>query len=342
MTQKSLNERAEKLLKLLIQQYIHSGDPVGSKVLAEQSGTPLSSATIRSVMADLEDAGYLHSPHTSSGRVPTEKGYRFFVDSLLTAEKKPEEKMNLKLKSGEDTASLLKSTGNLLSDVTKLAGLVSLPKRSRVYLEHIEFLPLSEKRILVVLVFNDREVQNRIITTDRTFTAQELQQASNFLNEQYVGKSLLAIRRMLLQAMKKDRQQMNCLMNVAIEMAARAFQQDLDEDSYLVAGQSHLLGMSDITGLDQVKMLFDTFARKRAILHLIDKCLSTGDTHIFIGKEAGNDVFKNMSIIAAPYHIDGEILGVLGVIGPTRMPYDRMISVVNMTARLLNSALARG
>lgn len=344
MASKKLNERAKNLLKLLIQEYIHHGEPVGSHVLAKTGTLSLSPATIRNVMADLELAGYLKSPHTSAGRIPTDKGYRFFVDSLLTSDSKSKTDNTLKLeiKPNEDTASLLKTTGNLLSEVTKLVAFVSLPKRSRVCLQHIEFLSLSERRILIILIFDDREVHNRIITTDRSFTSSELLQASNFLNEQYVGKNLSTIRRILFKALKQDQREMNHLMKAAIKMAAEAFQQSsMEEETYLMTGQSNLIELAQVSEIEKIKSLFEAFSQKQTLLYLIDRCLGTVDTQIYIGKEAGIEVFKESSIVTTPYQFNGEILGVLGVIGPTRIPYDHVISVVTMTARLLNSAFNR-
>jgi len=338
-----LNHRAQLLLKSLVEQYIQHGEPIGSKTLAHTAGMKISPASIRLSLAELEEAGYLHSPHTSAGRIPTEKGYRFLVDSLLTTEVAPSNHSPLLLDINplEDTASILKAASYLLSDVTKLAGLVSLPKRNCVYLKHIEFLPLSEKRILVILVLNDHEIQNRIIAADRLYSQSELQQAANFLNEQYSGKDLSSIRRALLRSMKNDQRAINKFMSTAIKMASQALHEK-KEDEYVMAGQSHLLGLVDnASGLDQLKLLFDAFAHKQAILHLIDKSLSAVSTQIFIGKESGNEAFKEVSIITAPYKLNEEVLGVLGVIGPIRMPYNRVISVVNMTAQLLNSVLVQ-
>lgn len=338
----TLDERSKQLLKLLIEQYIQHGEPVGSKSLARQSDFPLSSATIRNIMAELEKIGYLHSPHTSAGRVPTDQAYRFFVDHLLTNNEFSDERaypFSPDIEAHPNTTALIKNASRVLSSMTKLAGLVSLPKRNRISLKHIEFLALSDKHILAILVFNDREVQNRVIQTDRAFSSSELQEAANFLNEQYVGKDLMTIRRVLLRSMKSDQQTMNRLMKTALDMAAQAFQEDLEQEDYVLAGESNLLGLAHVTGVDRIQLLFEAFTQKQMILELLDKCLTAVNTQIFIGKESGYEVLDHLSIVTTPYHTEGEILGVLGVIGPTRMPYDKIIPVVNMTAKWLSHAL---
>ncbi|HCU05056.1 MAG: heat-inducible transcriptional repressor HrcA [Gammaproteobacteria bacterium GWE2_42_36] len=338
----ALDERSKQLLKLLIEQYIQHGQPVGSKSLAGQPDFPLSSATIRNIMAELEKVGYLHSPHTSAGRIPTDQAYRFFVDHLLmNNELLGEEACSFPqdMESHPDTTALIKNASQVLSSMTQLAGLVSLPKRNRISLKQIEFLALSDKHILAILVFNDREVQNRVIQTDRAFSASELQETANFLNEQYVGKDLLTIRHALLRSMKEDQQTMNRLMKTALDMASQAFQEDIEQEDYVLVGESNLLGLAHITGVDRMQLLFEAFTQKQMILELLDKCLTAVNTQIFIGKESGYAVLDHLSIIATPYQTEGEILGVLGVIGPTRMPYDKIIPVVNMTAKWLSNAL---
>lgn len=342
MAKKELNSRSWQLLRLLIERYISDGQPVASKSLANDLGLSISPATIRNVMADLEHAGYIVSPHTSAGRVPTAQGYRLFVDDLLTI--KPVDSNNMEhlrsqLHPNQNTTALLQKASALLSDVTKLAGVVTKPKHNQINLRHIEFLSLSNNRVLTILVFNNREVQNRIIYVDRAYSASELQQAANFINDKYAGKDLLAIRKKLLASMKSDRDTMNELTQTAIDMANKVFRDGVEQKDYMMAGQSHLLDLADTAGLERLRFLFDAFTQKQAILHLLDKSLQTSGVQIFIGKEAGSDVFNDFSVVTAPYEADGEILGVLGVIGPTRMPYDRVISVVDITARLLGAAL---
>jgi heat-inducible transcriptional repressor len=339
---KTLNERTQKLLNLLVDSYIRDGQPVASKKLASDAALPLSPASIRNMMADLEKSGYICSPHTSAGRVPTEQGYRLFVDNLLTT--KPlqyKELANLKisLDPDRDDSSLVETASSLLSDITQLAGLVTAPKRNRVNLRRVEFLPMTQNKILTILVFDKREVQNRIIYTDKKYSPAELEQAANYVNEQYVGKDLLAIRRDLVAAMKDNRHEMNGMMKAAINVANKAFKEDGEPKSYIMAGQSNLLSLTAVESLDRLKALFDAFSKKQSILHLLDKCLHADGMQIFIGKEAGYDFFEDFSVVAKPYEVDGEVLGVLGVIGPSRMPYDQVISAVDITARLLSKAL---
>lgn len=340
-----LNERAQHLLKEVVERYIRDGQPVGSKVLAEGMAMGLSSATIRNVLADLEEQGYLYAPHTSAGRVPTSRGYRFFVDSLVTI--KPIDRNTLsqfhqQLPSNADVGNLVASASNLLSDLTRLAGLVMLPRREQVMLRHVEFLPLADNRVLVILVLNGQEVQNRIICTQRVYTEQELQQAANYLNATYAGRDVLEVRERVLDAMKDDRFQMDRLMQAAIEVANQAFVEPNKENDFVMAGQSHLLELADGTGVQHLQQLFEAFNQKRDILHLLDQCLSAEGVQIFIGQETGYAPLDECSLVTAPYSVDDRVVGVLGVIGPTRMPYERVISIVDMTAKLLSAALNPG
>lgn len=337
-----ISERAQQLLKAVIERYIRDGQPVGSKTLAEEGAMGLSPATIRNVLAELEELGYLSSPHTSAGRVPTVQGYRLFVNSLITVQpldNNTVQHFKKQLNLAADTTHLVTSTSNLLADLTHLAGLVMLPKREHLPLRHVEFLPLSDNRILVILVLNEHEVQNRIITTDRIYNISELQQAANYLNATFAGHDLLAIRKKILEAMREDRNAMNRLMQAVIEVADKAFEKPQNDTDYILAGQSHLLGLADVTGLNQVQQLFEVFSQKRDILHLLDQCLNTQGVQIFIGEESGYSVLDSCSLVTAPYRVEGEAVGVLGVIGPTRMAYDRVIPIVDITAKLLSAAL---
>ncbi|MEK6730892.1 MAG: heat-inducible transcriptional repressor HrcA [Pseudomonadota bacterium] len=337
-----LDERSWQLLQQLIRRYIHDGQPVSSKTLSEVPEIALSSATVRHVMADLEQCGYVVSPHTSAGRIPTEQGYRLFVDHLLTTGLSAcddIEHLKERLEIRQSTSDLLKTTSELLSDMTHCAGLVTVPKHNHVNLEHIEFISLNQKRVLVILVFSNNDVQNRIIHTDRSYTAQELQRAAAFLNQEYLGKDLMAIRAALLSSMQQDRKSMDDLMHIAIVMADQALKVDLYQDAYLISGQSHLLNRADMTNIDCLQALFEAFKQKQILLGVLNQCIQTDSVQIFIGKEAGSDVFDNFSFVTAPYMAGDEVLGVLGVIGPTRMPYDKVISVVDMTAKMLTSAL---
>lgn len=342
-----LSERAQRLLKALVHRYIRDGQPVGSRVLTRESGLDLSPATVRNVMADLEEAGYIRAPHTSAGRVPTDRGYRFFVDSLLTA--KPlhgpdVERLSIRLDGEGDTEHLLDSASNLLSGLTRLAGVVTLPKHGLGAIRHLEFLPLSDRRILAILVLNDHEVQNRVIHADRDYSAAELQQVSNYLSAEFAGKSVTEVRRSLLEAMRADQQDMNRLMSAAIAVARQLFEEEDAEggEDFVLAGETNLMTFAELSSVDKLKELFEAFSRKRDILHLLDRCLAAEGIQIFIGEESGYEAFDGMSLVTSTYRSDEEVLGVLGVIGPTRMDYDRVIPIVDVTARLLGHALKPG
>jgi len=340
MSDAAVNQRAQQVLKILVERYIQDGSPVGSKTIADEYALGLSPATIRHILADLESAGYLVSPHTSAGRVPTSQGYRLFVNSLLTV--KPcdnQEVQALKDKFDSDLtmSNLLQSASILLSGMTQLIGVVALPRRNRIELRHVEFLAMSSNRVLVILVLNNREVQNRIIQTDRVYAPNELQQASNYLNMHYVGKDLLNARKELQAVLQQDRQYMNQLLKTAIEMTDKAV--DESNKDYVIAGQNNLLSYTKETNLEALRTLFDAFTQKQEILNLLDYALDAEGVQIFIGKESGYDAFDGCSIVTTSYAVDGQLVGSLGVIGPTRMPYDRVISAVDITAKLLSAAL---
>ncbi len=340
-----LSERSLHLFKALVEHFIDDGTPVGSRTLSKDSSLGLSPATIRNVMADLEDVGLLHSPHTSAGRIPTVKGYRLFVDSLLRVNdlnSSQVEKMARELDPESDFQSLMQRTSSMLSDVTQLAGVVMLPRTEQSILQHIEFVALSSNRVLVILVVNDREVQNRIINTDKTYSAPELQQVSNYLNEIFVGKDLNHVRTSILEELEKMKDQVNQSMQSAIEMAQMAFNSDTtksDSDDLLFSGQTNLMDVAELGEVDQLKKLFETFNQKRDILHLLEQAINADGMQIFIGEESGYDVLDNCSVVTSPYEVDGQILGVLGVIGPTRMHYERVIPIVDITAKMLGAAL---
>lgn len=335
-----LNQRAQQILKVLIERYIEEGAPVGSKTLAEERALNLSPATIRHILFDLEEAGYLSSPHTSAGRIPTELGYRFFVNSLLTV--KPIEEMTVQevqnqLHSDLNLSNLLQSASNVLSGLTNMVGLVTLPRRNRTALRQVEFLPLSGNRVLVILVLNNREVQNRIIYTDRTYTQSELQEAANYVNAHYVGKDLLAARKELLTAIQHDKDKMANLIEVTIDIANKAFSSE--NDDYIVAGQVNLLNQTKQANLEQIRSIFEAFTKKQEILALLNHAMEAEGVQIFIGRESGHEAFDHCSIVATPYSVEGQVIGTLGVIGLTRMPYERVISAVDVTAKLLSAAL---
>ena len=339
----NINERAQRLLTLLVERYIRDGQPVGSKTLAREPEISLSPASIRHIMADLESAGFLASPHTSAGRVPTARAYRFFADTLLGVHTFSEEcvgDFDRALNPNVDTKTLVQSASALLSDFTHLAGVVTVPRRDRVTLRQVEFLPLSGNRILVILVLNQREVQNRVITMDRPYSASELQQAANYLTTHYAGKDLGMIRRNLLTALRDDQVEMERISRLIVQMADEAFA-DVAESAndYVVAGEAHLLQMADEASVEHLRSLFEAFSEKRDILNLLDHCLQAQGIQIYIGDESGYDALEECSVVTSPYTVDGKVVGVLGVIGPTRMDYDRAIHTVDMTAKLLSSAL---
>ena len=338
-----LSERAQHLFRVLVQRYIGSGQPVGSRTLSRDSGLDLSPATVRNVMADLEDLGLLRSPHVSAGRVPTVQGYRFFVDSLLNVAPIDEgELLHLRtqLEIKGERESLMDAATSLISDVTHMAGIVTLPKQERLILRHVEFLALSPERVLVILVVNGSDVQNRVIHLGRPYSQALLQQVGNYLNEVCAGKDLLEVRKSLLAELKEHRSSLNELMLTAIEMADKAFVKDTgDEEALLVSGQTNLMEYGELADMEKLRHLFEAFREKTDLLHILDQCLRADGLQIFIGEESGFEVLDGCSVIAAPYQREGKVLGVLGVIGPTRMAYDRVIPIVDVTARLLGAAL---
>ncbi|HEY6453178.1 MAG TPA: heat-inducible transcriptional repressor HrcA [Steroidobacteraceae bacterium] len=342
----ALNERAQHLLRVLVQSYIRDGAPVGSRTLSRDSGLTLSSATVRNVMADLESLGFVTSPHTSAGRVPTDKAYRFFVDSLLRAQMPADalslEEIRRQLDLPADSSkSLVAAASQLLSNITHLAGVVTLPLAQAASLTQIEFLALSENRVLVVLVLNDREVQNRIIQLDRHYAAEELRRAASFLNEHCAGRTLSQIHTELVQQLKDTHEHLNQVMLDAIAMAQRLFEQGSVPESfeYVIAGETNLMELGERASVDKLKRLFEAFNEKRDILHLLDQSLKAEGIQIFIGQESGYGILDDYSVVTAPYSSEQGVIGVIGVIGPTRMAYERVIPIVDLTAKVLSSAL---
>ena len=339
----ALDERTQHLLRTLVERYIRNGQPVGSRTLARDAGLDLSPATIRNVMADLEELGYLRAPHTSAGRVPTARGYRFFIDALLHLKPLEHEEIEaLRRRIGQpvrDGAELARSVSGLLSGATHLAGVVMLPRRKVATLRQIEFLPLTENRVLVILVLNSQEVQNRVIQTRRPYSATELQQAANYLNQQFTGQDIQQVRASLLRDLREARDCLDRLMQTVVEMAEQTFEAEPSGEDYVVAGQTQLMQYADLSDLDKLRQLFEIFNHKRDLLHLFDQCLHADGVQIFIGEESGFEALEECSVVTAPYSVEGRVLGVLGVIGPTRMAYDRVIPVVDVTARLLAATL---
>jgi len=336
-----LNARSQQLLKNLVERYIHDGQPVGSRVLSKDSDLNLSPATIRNVMADLEDLGLIHSPHTSAGRVPTVNGYRFFVDTLLTVKPLHEQELDKLHKGLDDIGNddALDMASKLLSETTQMAGVVTLPRQELVCLRHIEFLPLSNTRVLVIFVTNEHEVHNRIIHTAKKFSAAQLQQAANYLTAQYSGQSLAKVRAAVVKEMEEDRQRMNQSMLDAVTMAQMAFDKDASHEDYVLSGETNLMSFAELSDMECLKSLFDAFSQKRGIIHLLDQCLAAEGVQIYIGEESGYRAFEHCSLVTSPYTVNDEVVGVLGVIGPTRMAYEKIIPYVDVTAKLLGAAL---
>lgn len=336
-----LNERSMQLLKTLVERYISDGQPVGSRVLSKDSDLNLSPATIRNVMADLEDLGLVHSPHTSAGRVPTVSGYRLFVNSLLTV--KPLESKELthlhQQLSHDEQGDVIGAASRLLADLTKMAGVVTLPKREVVFLRHIEFLPLSHGRVLVIFVTNEQEVHNKIIHTSKVFSPAELQQSANYLNSIYSGHSLQSVRKSVLKDLQDDQERMNQGMLDAVRMAQLAFGQDAAKEDYVLTGETNLMGFSELADMDRLRKLFEAFSQKQDVIHLLDQCMQADGVQIFIGEESGYQAFDHCSLVTSSYSVSDEVVGVLGVIGPTRMAYEKIIPFVDVTAKLLGAAL---
>ena len=343
----SLPERAQHLLRVLVQSYIRDGLPVGSRSLSRDSGLTLSSATIRNVMADLEEMGFVTSPHTSAGRVPTDRAYRFFVDTLLKAELPSADSRELAgiqeqlAATSENPKALVSAASQLLSSVTHLAGLVTLPVAPASTLSQVEFVSLSDKGVLVILVFNDREVQNRIIQLERRYSADELRRAAAVINESCRGLTLPELRGSLLRQLKEAQEGLNRQMLDAVAMAQRAFEQQQPAGGidFVIAGETTLMGIADLGSVERLKRLFEAFSERRDILHLLDHSMRADGVQIFIGHESGYEILDDCSVVAAPYSTAEGVAGVLGVIGPTRMAYERVIPIVDVTAKLLGSAL---
>lgn len=341
-----LSDRAKFLLNVLVDGYIQDGQPIGSRTLAKQSGLKLSAATIRNVMADLEECGLIHAPHTSAGRVPTSLGYRYFVNHMVTAKQIDEQAvstMKARLQTENSSRMIIQSASDLLSGMTQLAGVVSIPKRDTQAIKQIDFVKLSETRVLVVIVVKHDEVQNRIIDLDGTINNDQLQQASHILNELLVGKPLSQAKTLLLDAMEKDRSAMNQIMIDAIKLGEQAvdYSQSPSEDACVIAGESNLMSYDDLSDITQLRQLFVAFNQKRDVLSLLDKCMQAEGIQIFIGRESGYSAFDECSVITAPYSMDDDTLGVIGVIGPKRMHYDQVIPTVDIAAKLLSAALKK-
>ena len=341
-----LNQRARQLFRCLVEHYIHNGQPVSSRCLARDSGMSLSPATIRNVMADLEDLGLLCAPHTSAGRIPTTKGYRLFVDNLLKTEETLDEdgmrRLGEELEAGmeEDAPEvLLQRVSGMLSNFTRLAGIISLPRCDSLVVERIELIALSGKRVLAILVGNKREVENRVFSTERRYSAAELQRASNYLSSLLCGRELGKARACLLGELQRTRENMDALLKKVMELTDLAQRHRQTADHYFIAGQTNLMDVQELGNLDKLKRLFEVFSDKREMLYLLDRAIHADGMQIFIGAESGYPVLDDCSVVTSTYQRDGKVVGVLGVIGPTRMRYRQVIPVVNVTARALSATL---
>ncbi|CAG0957703.1 Heat-inducible transcription repressor HrcA [Methylophilaceae bacterium] len=336
-----LDKRAQILLKTLVEHYISDGQPVGSRTLSKCSGLDLSPATIRNVMSDLEEMGFIASPHTSAGRIPTQRGYRFFVDSLLTIQ--PLQSKEIKRLASElsspDPQELISVTASMLSNLTQFAGVVMIPKRKSIAFRHLEFMPLSERRILVIIVTTDGNVQNRIIMADKPYSASELTQASNFFNQHYAGFTFEQVQARLHEELKQMQSDMTRLMSAALEASNRALHED--KDGVVISGEHNLLQVDDLsTNVGSLRKLFEVFERRTQLMQLMDNSQRAEGIQIFIGGESGYLPLDECSMVTAPYEAQGQVIGTLGVIGPTRMAYERIIPIVDVTAKLLSSALS--
>lgn len=339
-----VDQRAQHLFKLLVEQYIEAGTPVASKALATLPDVTVSPATVRNIMGQLETVGLVTSPHTSAGKVPTNQGFRFFVDSLLNIEPlEPGRVQELQSELNPDLspAELVANASDLMSEITQMTCLITTPIRNKVNLRHVEFVRLDDERVLVILVLNDREVQNRVVHIEQSYSDIELTQAANFINREYGGHSLLDVRQAILESMQADKDRMDGLMQAALDVASAAFAEpQVESQELVVSGESRLLDFSEDTG--KIKLLFEAVSRKGRVLHLLDRCLESSGVQIFIGEESGYQPLGEMSLVTAPYDVHGDVAGVLGVIGPTRMAYQEVIPIVDITARLLSAAMARG
>lgn len=336
-----LDERSRTLLKTLIERYIADGQPVGSRALSKLSGLDLSAATVRNVMADLEDLGYIASPHTSAGRVPTPRGYRFFVDSLLVTHPLETERIHAiegRLHPAQPQ-QLMTSASHLLSGLTHFAGIVLTPRRKAPRIRQMEFVSLSEKRILLILVTADGDVQNRILFTERAYSSSELVVASNYLNEYFSGHDFESIRNQVKIDLLRLRSDLQSLMAAALAASDDAMNRE--DEQYIISGERNLLEVEEFSSnMKQLRELFDLFEQRTSLMQLLDISHRAEGIQIFIGNESGLAPLDECSIVTAPYEVDGQIVGSVGVIGPTRMAYESVIPIVDVTAKLLSSALS--
>ena len=331
-----LDDRAKLLLKALVERYIADGQPVGSRTLSKESGLELSPATIRNVMSDLEDLGLIASPHTSAGRVPTARGYRLFVDTMLTVQREGLQAPNL---APDQPQKVIANAAQILSNLSHFVGVVMSPRRASVF-RHIEFLRLSERRLLVIIVSPEGDVQNRILFTETDYSQSQLVEAANYLNTHFAGMAIEQVRARVQQDLVRLQGEIAQLMQAAVQVSSEALTQDHNE--VVISGERNLLSVSDFSGdMGHLRRAFELFEQKTQLMRLLDVSSQAEGVRIFIGGESQFVPMQELSVVSAPYEVDGQVVGTLGVIGPTRMPYDRMIQIVDITSRLVSNALSQ-
>jgi heat-inducible transcriptional repressor len=330
-----LDDRSKLLLKALVERYIADGQPVGSRTLSRASGLELSPATIRNVMSDLEELGLIVSPHTSAGRIPTARGYRLFVDTMLTVQTGHYASHSL---APDQPQKVISNAANLLSSLSQFVGVVIAPRRTSAF-RHIEFLRLSEKRLLVIIVSPDGDVQNRVIYTELDYQQAQLVEAANFLNSHYVGLEIEQVRERLKHEVESLRGEIATLMQAAVNISSEAIAETQDE--VVISGERNLLSVADFSSdMGHLRRAFELFEQKAQLMRLLDSTGQAEGVRIFIGGESQVVPFEDLSIVSSPYEVDGKVVGTLGVIGPTRMAYDRMIQIVDITSKLVSNALS--
>ena len=331
-----LDDRAKLLLKALVERYIADGQPVGSRTLSKASGLELSPATIRNVMSDLEELGLIASPHTSAGRIPTARGYRLFVDTMLTVQRDQLQTPSLQ---PDQPQKVIANAAHLLSSLSQFVGVVMAPKRSSVF-RHIEFLRLSERRLLVIIVSPEGDVQNRVLFTEADYSQSQLVEAANYLNANFAGMAIEQVRARVQQELVKLQGEIAALMQAAVQVSSEALSQEAD--NVVISGERNLLSVSDFShDMGHLRRAFELFEQKTQLMRLLDVSSQAEGVRIFIGGESQIVPMEELSVVSAPYEVDGQVVGTLGVIGPTRMPYDRMIQIVDITARLVGNALSQ-
>lgn len=336
----AVGEKAAHLLKVLVEQYLTEGQPISSSRIAEESRISVSSATVRNNMAKLQELGLVSSPHTSAGRIPTQHGLRFFVDGLMTYEPLNRESQRHvwdELSHTDNRQDLLESASKVLSDITQLAGLVTLPREEQDALRQVEFLQLTGRQVLAILVVNEREVQNRVIETGRLYSEVELRQAANYINDAFAGRSLEAVRTGILESMSDDKTHINELLQRALDIASKTFVEA--EHDFVLSGESNLVKLT--SSAEEIKGLLSAFESKSSIVHLLDACIDGEGVQLFIGEESGYAPFDDYSLVTAPYEVRGKVAGVLGVIGPTRMSYQSVVPLLDITANILGDVIER-